>query len=88
MAYTRHGHQIAGTPADGKQPEQIARCGGPGLCRDCSLEAAATPKETHTEFTMYTVHGALVRSGLSSQQATDAITELQNSGILFRERAR
>jgi hypothetical protein len=37
--YTSHGHHIEGTPA-GKKPEQVARCGGPGVCTECSKEAS------------------------------------------------
>lgn len=35
--YKRHGHQIQGTPVEGERPP-VARCGGPGLCGDCSAE--------------------------------------------------
>lgn len=37
--YTKHGHQIRGTPVEGEKPEKVARCGGPGLCAACSIEA-------------------------------------------------
>ena len=37
MAYTPHGHHIPDTTLGGPRPAQIARCGGPGLCRDCSM---------------------------------------------------
>lgn len=36
--YTRHGHQIQGTPVEGPTPSSVARCGGPGLCGQCSQE--------------------------------------------------
>lgn len=36
--YTSHGFQIAGTPVEGDRPP-VARCGGPGLCVQCSREA-------------------------------------------------
>lgn len=42
MTYTKHGHHIPGTQAT-TRPSQVARCGGPGLCKDCSAEVA-----THT----------------------------------------
>ena len=35
MAYTRHGHQIPGTPVEGEKPEKKARCGGYPHCTDC-----------------------------------------------------
>ena len=44
------------------------------------------PKETFTENTLFKVYDALRASGLDEQKARDAITEMQNNGILFRER--
>ena len=42
MAYTSHGHHIPDTdPSEGKTGV-IARCGGPGLCSTCSIEASST----------------------------------------------
>jgi hypothetical protein len=38
------------------------------------------------ESVLFTVHKALVHSGLNKQQAIDAIREIQNEGILFRRR--
>ena len=38
------------------------------------------------EETLFVVYGALYRAGLSHEQAKDAVTELMNDGILFRER--
>ena len=40
MTYTRHGHHIDGTVMTNK-PNTVARCGGPGICGPCSIEAAA-----------------------------------------------
>lgn len=47
--------------------------------------------EDHTpvvfsESTLFKVLDALVNSGLSQEQALNGIREMQNSGILFRER--
>lgn len=42
--------------------------------------------EQHTDQTLYIVHDALERSGLTRDQAQEAIREMQNAGILFRER--
>lgn len=38
--YTRHGHQINGTTIEGDRPP-VARCGGPGMCGDCAIDASA-----------------------------------------------
>ena len=40
--FTSHGHPIPGAPyRPDQQPRNVARCGGPGLCPDCSREAQA-----------------------------------------------
>jgi len=90
MAYTSHGHQIQGTPVEEPKPTEVARCGGPRMCQKCSMEAnlPVTTEErlTHNEFTLFKVYSALAKVGISSQTARDAINEMQNAGILFRER--
>lgn len=43
-------------------------------------------RETYDEGTLTKVYWALGRSGLSDVQITDSINEMQNAGILFRER--
>jgi len=40
MALTSHGHHIPGTSSDDESYKRVrARCGGPGLCPQCSKEA-------------------------------------------------
>lgn len=43
-------------------------------------------EEFHDEDTLFKVYDALRRTGLDEQQARHAIMEMQNVGILFRER--
>lgn len=40
--WTRHGHAVAGVTVAGPKPPdlKVARCGGPGLCHPCSMDAA------------------------------------------------
>lgn len=39
--YTRHGHQIAGTPVVLRDAGvAVARCGGPALCSECAEDVA------------------------------------------------
>lgn len=47
------------------------------------------PKEnvTFDENTLFKVYDSLRSAGLEEQQARDAISDMQNKGILFRERA-
>jgi hypothetical protein len=41
VTYTRHGHHIPGTPVVAiDQRPSVARCGGPGLCSQCSRDVA------------------------------------------------
>lgn len=46
-----------------------------------------TPLPEHfTENTLFKVYDALRKVGMDETQARDAISEMQNAGILFRER--
>lgn len=47
--------------------------------------AAQLQELTATQETMYKVYDALKEAGLTRQQALDAINEMQNAGIYFRE---
>jgi len=42
--------------------------------------------EIHDEKTLRKVHMGLAAAGVTGQAATDAVFEMQNQGILFRER--
>lgn len=44
-------------------------------------------REHFTEETLFKVFKALRRTGLDEDGATNAIAEMQNDGILFREKA-
>lgn len=41
---------------------------------------------TYDETTLHKVYNALRETGLPDQQVTDAVSLMQNAGILFRER--
>jgi hypothetical protein len=45
MVYTTHGHHISNSVEDPDKPEKVVRCGGPGLCAQCSKEAIAYHQE-------------------------------------------
>lgn len=38
--YTPHGHPCCDQPPTGPRPGLVARCGGPGPCRECGVSAA------------------------------------------------
>lgn len=52
-----------------------------------SYHRTAGEKLRHDEGTLNKVYEALATVGIVDQMATDAVTEMQNAGILFRERA-
>lgn len=88
--YTSHGHQVSGTvPESMPNALSVARCGGPGLCPECSKQAVRLlkgfPAETHDHDTLDKVNAALIRA-VGKNLAQDCIREMQNAGILFRER--
>lgn len=88
--YTSHGHHITGTPKEETPPEHVVRCGGPIICQECSRQASRATREqreTHTEDTLNKVYEALSENGIVGQQAIDAVSTMQNKGILFRERS-
>lgn len=61
-----------------------------GMERDGPGHFRLTPEAERTTYddqTLHKVYRALARAGLSHAQASDAVTEMQNEGILFRERA-
>ena len=43
--YTKHGHPIPNAPLYPHLRPPVARCGGPGLCRSCSKQAALMADE-------------------------------------------
>ena len=97
MAYTRHGHQIAGTPVEGPWLGSKARCGGPGSCASCSKEAASavmamsnpllsTEPEYHDQTTVVKVLQAMRKAGIETDMALEAIKEMSMAGIVFREK--
>lgn len=60
------------------------------LCDECwkiSLGIHDVVETTYTSETMDKVHTALGQAGLTDLRILDAVTCMQNAGILFRERA-
>lgn len=77
--------------AQGFRRESFSGWSGPGAYKHGSLTVArpksvAAARETYNEQTLFKVFNALRRTGLPERVAQDAITEMQNEGILFRER--
>lgn len=49
-SFTSHGHPIPGAPYwPDQQPRNVARCGGPGLCPECSREAGHGNNKNQTD---------------------------------------
>ena len=94
--YTKHGHQIAGTPVEGPWLGAKARCGGPGVCASCSKEAAgavlamsnpliSTASEYHDQNTVVKVLQGMRKAGIDTDMALEAIRNISELGIVFRE---
>lgn len=64
--YTSHGHQINGTPVEGDRPP-VARCGGPGMCSQCALDAH---RATGGESTITEVVNSLQENPLTAKART------------------
>lgn len=54
MTHTSHGHHIGGTALDAYSGP-VARCGGPGLCRSCSSEAAVAQLQRKLEMSVHRI---------------------------------
>lgn len=78
---TRHGVTSWYRPDDCERVIEVIPTGGGSTPADRERDG-----ETHGEGTLHTVYGALIRAGVTRLQAADAISEMQNAGILFRER--
>ena len=39
--WTRHGHPVDGVTVHGAGRPPVARCGGPGMCRECARDCRA-----------------------------------------------
>ena len=89
MAYTTHGHYIPGSEHT-RRPSNAEDCTGLRGCPKCQREASDYKppggKEFYDEQTLTKVFMALRKSGLTPIEASVALTEMQNAGVLFRER--
>lgn len=88
MAYTSHGHYIPASEHT-RRPDKSEFCGGLKECTQCQDERDSYKPPTadfYDEQTLTKVFMALRKSGLSPVEATNALSEMQNSGVLFRER--
>jgi len=57
------------------------------MLNDDGVAMVSDGDEFHNEGTMDKVYNALAKIGLTPQQIAHAINEMQNQGILFRERS-
>lgn len=96
MAYTSHGHLIPGTEDCNETQPPKARCGGITQCRQCANEAFDVKSllyknyvvdvSKHNEATLGKVRAGLAKARIPKDKIDDAIREMQNYGIIFRER--
>lgn len=76
--YTTHGHQIMGTTATYPKPSEIARCGGPGLCDQCSREAACVSKVS-ADIPSVEIQSLIGQLGICITQIDNQILEIVKS---------
>lgn len=55
MRYTRHGWQAMNGPLE-RAPGRLARCGGPGICRQCSEDASTMDSDEKAELLVRFAH--------------------------------
>lgn len=73
MPYTSHGHAYGDTTGH-SQPARRARCGGPGICGQCSREAAQQPADTQTAADLIGDHG------ISPEEAAHVLHHFDEGG--------
>lgn len=103
MAHTPHGHHIDGSVLEERPenvarcggPRMCIKCANAiaEYWKDEAGKSNPLPslvslqKLSVDQGTMFKVYDALKDSGMSQQQAVDAINQMQNHGIYFREAA-
>lgn len=90
MAFTTHGHHIAGTPTD-NPPETVARCGGPRLCRTCGTQADIYKigQEQKAQINLDVdneLYKALEKAGLKPQQAYLAMIHIRKAPLIITKK--
>lgn len=103
MAHTPHGHHIEGTVLEERPenvarcggPRICLKCANAvadwwkdeAKRTDPRSIPAQLQELTHSQGTLFKVYDALKAAGLTQQQSVDAINQMQNNGIYFREAA-
>jgi hypothetical protein len=77
--------ETEGKTFEGPSPESVLRQASEWL-REQAAEVNDEPAETHSEETLFKVARALRSLDMTDEFITDAISAMQNAGILFRER--
>jgi hypothetical protein len=81
MAYTSHGHVIPGLAhmPGAEFDGQVARCGGPGMCEVCSIEAIQAQQEAH----LFTTNQIVISSAIYSEVTHNEETMIKVFGALL-----
>jgi ferredoxin len=77
--YTSHGHHIPNTPVESEHPARVARCGGPGICQQCSIEILHGLREQKAA--KYDTTGAVLPSLRSEEKARLLVAQYVNARI-------
>lgn len=77
--FTRHGHQIPGTPAEKPSPASVARCGGPSLCQECRKDVA------YAKFSNYIDYDESAEKPMDFQlKAKIEVVQWCNANMMYR----
>lgn len=85
MAYTTHGHYVPGTNLDDRQPESVARCGGPAICTKCSVEAMGMIRQAFDEETELGKSGSMELEYFDENTLLKVYAALGNAGLNYRQ---
>ena len=77
---------ICVAPLNGRGQSSIATVVSAAKEFEAYLAGQEPPVEYHDEDTLTKVYVGLESAGVTGQQAVDAVNQMQNKGILFRER--
>lgn len=82
MTRTRHGHHIRGTVLDDDIPVNIARCGGPSMCKQCAEDVIEHVQATAIA-AGYIQPGDFVTSFSSDDEGVDYVLKAKRAVVLY-----
>jgi hypothetical protein len=97
VAWTSHGHEIPGSVLESEPPAEVARCGGPGLCDQCSRETSSylfqstsedAPQEAVRNAELIgKIIASLIAGGFTLDQSARVLRTFHENGLSVLEAA-